>query len=111
MLEERHTDLLHLMSEVSCDKTEKRIESNIKTVCCTTVPSTDLSTCTDMTCRKLNRVTENTTMGESNGTTLKPLPPIFLLNKLMQFGKYKYCGRTAGVRGRRVLGRLAEGKC
>jgi hypothetical protein len=49
-------------------------------------------------------------MGEFDDTNLSQY---FYFNKLMKIGeyKYKYYGRTASVRGRGVLVRLAEGKC
>ena len=63
-------------------------ESNVKTACCATVPTRESSICTYMVCRKLNRVTETTNMGKSNGTNLKPIPPILFFNKLMKIGQY-----------------------
>jgi hypothetical protein len=35
-----------------------------------------------MACRKVNRVTETTNMEESDGTKLKPKPPILFLTSL-----------------------------
>jgi hypothetical protein len=64
-----------------------------------------------MAYRKLNRVIETTNMGESNGTSLKAIPPILFFHKLMKIGKYLYFSRTAGLRGRGVLVSLVEGKC
>ena len=61
--------------------------------------------------QEANRVTETTNMGESNGTNLKPIPPILFFNKLMKITKYYYPVRTAGVRGRGVLVRRADGEC
>jgi hypothetical protein len=63
-----------------------------------------------MACRKVSRVTETTDMEESDGTNLKPIPPILFFNKLMKIAKYKYSIRTAGVRCRGVLVRRMEGK-
>jgi hypothetical protein len=66
------------MSGVSGDKTKARIESNVKTACCAIVPSQQFSIRTYMACRKVNRVAETTIMEESDGTNLKPVPPILL---------------------------------
>jgi len=88
MLGERHSDSLRLMAEVSCNKTKACIESNVKTACCAIVHSSESSICTYMVCRKVNRVTETTNTGESNGTNLNPIPPILFFNKLMKIGKY-----------------------
>jgi hypothetical protein len=38
-IETGKSDLLHLKAWVSCDKTKKGIQSNIKTVCCATALS------------------------------------------------------------------------
>jgi len=40
--------------------------------------------------QEANRVTETTNMGQSNGTNLKPVPPIYIyfFNKLMKIRKY-----------------------
>jgi len=79
MLGERHSDSLCLMA---C------IKSNVKTACCATVHLRESSIFTYMVCKKVNRVTETTNMGESNGTNLKPVPPILFFNKLVKIGKY-----------------------
>jgi len=76
------------MAGVSWDKTKACVESNIKTACCATIHSQESSIHTYMACRKVNRVTESTNTGESNGTNLKPIPPILFLNKPMKIGKY-----------------------
>jgi hypothetical protein len=36
----------------------------------------------------MNRVVETTSMRESNGTNLKPIPPILFFNKRMKIRKY-----------------------
>ena len=88
MLEEGYSDSVHLILGVSCDKTKACIESNIKTACCATIPLQESSIRTYTACRKVNRVTETTNMGEFNGTNLKPVPPILFFNKPMKIGKY-----------------------
>jgi hypothetical protein len=88
MLGERHSVSLHLVAGVNWDKTKASIESNFKTACCATIHSRESSIHTYMACRKVNRVTEITNIGESNGKNLKPIPPILFLNKLMKIGKF-----------------------
>jgi hypothetical protein len=73
---DRQSDLLHMKMWVSCHKTEVCIESNVKTVCYATVHSWQSSIPTYMPWWNTNRVTETTSMGESNGTNLKPIPSI-----------------------------------
>jgi hypothetical protein len=58
----------------------------------------------------MNRVTETASMRVSNGTNLKPVPPVFF-NKIMKIGKYKYSVRKGGVSGSRVLVLRQDGKC
>jgi len=77
MLGEGYSDSLHLILGVSCGKTKACIES----ACCASIPSQESSICTNMACRKLNRVTETTNMGESNVINLKPVSQILFFNK------------------------------
>ena len=91
MLGEGHSNSLHLMGWVSCDKTKACIESNVKTVCCASVLSrepsirtSEPSIHTSTACRKLNTVTETTNMGESNGTNLKPIAPIHFFKQVFE---------------------------
>jgi hypothetical protein len=49
-------------------------------------------------------------MEESNGTNLKPIPPILFFNKLMKIAEYWYSPQTAGARGCGVIVLLADGK-
>ena len=100
-----------MISGVSCDKGKACIELNIKMACCTGVPSRESSIHTNTACRKMNRVTETTNMGQSNGTNLKPVPPILFFHNLMKFRKYSYSSQTAGLKDHRVLVRCMEGKC
>jgi len=55
--------------------------------------------------------TETTNMKESDGTNLKPIPPMLFSYKLMKIGKYKYSVLTAGLRHSGVLVYCREGKC
>jgi len=48
-------------------------------------------------------------MGESIGKNLDPVPKVLIFKELMKIGLYKSSSRTAGVRGRGVLVRLAVG--
>ena len=104
-----YSDSMRLISGVSCDKTKASIESNVRTACCATIPSRESSIHTYMACGKVNRVTETTNMEESDGTNLKPKPPILFFNKLMKVRKYKYSFWTAGMRCHGVLVHHTEG--
>jgi len=99
------------MSGVSYDKREASIQSNIKTVCCVTVPSRESSIYTYMACRKVKRISETTNMEESDGTDLKPILPIHFFNKFMKIEKCKYSDQTSGMRCRGILVCRGDGKC
>ena len=84
MLGERHSDLLRLMvgggqlqyqQRHALSQTPKQLVARESSIHNYTA------------CRKLI-VTETTNMGESNGTNLKPIPPIIFFIKLMKIAKY-----------------------
>ena len=88
MLGVGYDDSLRLTSGVSSDKTKACLQSNIKTVCCSSAPSRGSSIRTSTSCRKLKSDTQTTIMDECNGTNVKPVSPLDFFDERMKIGKY-----------------------